>query len=162
MIGLNVELIGINKFKTSLSKIKTRFRQEFHVSDHGEERWKSMTELEKQEILTELEERFEKKYKGCLTREDTQSVLKKPRNKWFRDENGVGQKSLMADAFDNSIVSWQVWETIRKLTCVICGKQYVRHLLGVEESEETAEEICQFIYDLRMKYKKNNCNQSME
>lgn len=112
-----------------------------------------MTESEKQEILSELEERFEKKYKGCLSREDTQSILKGPRNKWFRDENGGGGHSLMTDAFDNSIVSWQVWETIRKLTCVICGKQYVRHLAGIEESEEVAEEICQFIYDLRMKYK---------
>ena len=62
----------------------------------------------------------------------------------------------MTNAFDNRIVSWQVWETIRKLTCVICGKQYVRHLAGIEESEEIAEQICQFVYDLRMKYKENS------
>lgn len=115
-----------------------------------------MTESEKQEILSELEERFEKKYKGCLSREDTQSVLKEPRNKWFRNDCRNGKSSLMSEAFDNTIISWQVWEMIRKLTCVICGKQYVRHLSGIEESEEIAEEICQFIYDLRMKYKGNN------
>lgn len=115
-----------------------------------------MTESEKEEILNELEERFEKKYKGCLTREDTQSVLREPRNKWFRDDCGNGRDSLMSNAFDNTIISWQVWETIRKLTCVICGKQYVRHLAGIKESEEIAEGICQFVYDLRMKYKENH------
>lgn len=87
-----------------------------------------MTEQEKIEILNELEARFEKKYKGCLTKEDTQSILKEPRNKWFRDIQGNGCNSLMTDAFDSSIVAWQVWEIIRKLTCVVCGKQYVRHL----------------------------------
>lgn len=82
-----------------------------------------MTELEKQEILSELEERFEKKYKGCLSREDTQSVLKEPRNKWFRDENGGGGHSLMTDAFDNSIVSWQ--ETyLRYMRKAVCTAPY--------------------------------------
>ena len=83
-----------------------------------------MTEQEKTEILDELEARFDKKYKGCLSKEDTQSILKEPRNKWFRDAQGSCSNSLMADAFDNSIIAWQVWENIRKLTCVICGKQY--------------------------------------
>lgn len=112
-----------------------------------------MTEQEKQEIISELEQRFEKKYKGYLSREDTQSVLSKPRNKWFRDENNSSRRSDMALAFDNSIISWQVWETIRKLTCVGCGKQYVRHLAENENAEEICERICQFIYDLRMEYK---------
>lgn len=112
-----------------------------------------MTEQEKQEICDELEKRLEKKYKGCLSREDIQGVLKQPRNKWFRDVNGHGSHSLMAEAFDNSIISWQVWEMVRKITCVICGKQYVRHLANNEHAEEIAERICQFLYDLKMEYK---------
>lgn len=112
-----------------------------------------MTEQEKKEIIEELESRFEKKYKGCLSREDTQSVLKEPREKWFRDDRHASTNSLMARAFDNSIVSWQVWEVVRKLTCVICGKQYVRHLADNEHAEEIAERICKFVYDLRMEYK---------
>lgn len=112
-----------------------------------------MTEQEKNEILNELEARFEKKYKGCLTKEDIQSILKEPRNKWFRDTQGSCSNSLMADAFDNSIIAWQVWETIRKLTCVVCGKQYVRHLEKDDHAEEIAEELCQFVYDLRMRQK---------
>ena len=114
-----------------------------------------MTEQEKNEILDELEKRMEKKYKGCLSKEDTQSALSKPRNKWFRDENGNGSGSLMAEAFDSSIISWQVWETIRKLTCVVCGKQYVRHLSEVDGADEIAEKICQFIYDLKMEFKED-------
>lgn len=112
-----------------------------------------MTEQEKTEILDELEARFEKKYKGCLSKEDTQIILKDPRNKWFRDAQGSCSNSLMADAFDNSIIAWQVWETIRKLTCVICGKQYVRHLEKDDHADEIAEELCQFVYDLRMQQK---------
>lgn len=61
--------------------------------------------------------------------------------------------SLMADAFDSTIISWQVWETIRKLTCVICGKQYVRQLANVENADEIAEKLCQFVYDLKMGFK---------
>lgn len=112
-----------------------------------------MTEQEKTEILDELEARLEKKYKGCLSKEDTQSILKEPRNKWFRDTQGGCSNSLMAEAFDNSIIAWQVWENIRKLTCVICGKQYVRHLEKDDHADEIAEELCQLVYDLRMRQK---------
>ena len=112
-----------------------------------------MTEQEKKELLDELEKRMDEKYKGCLTREDVATTLKVPREKWFRDENGNGRYSLMAEAFDSSIISWQVWETIRKLTCVICGKQYVRQLANVENADEVAEKLCQFVYDLKMGFK---------
>ena len=48
----------------------------------------------------------------------------------------------------------EVWETIRKLTCVICGKQYVRQLANVENADEIAEKLCQFVYDLKIDFKK--------
>lgn len=111
-----------------------------------------MTEQEKKELLDELEKRIDKKYKGCLSREDTQSVLKAPREKWFRDNNG-GNSSLMSEAFDSTIISWKVWETIRRLTCVVCGKQYVRQIANIENADEIAEKICQFVYDLKMEFK---------
>lgn len=104
-----------------------------------------MTEKEKAEILDELEKRLEKKYRGYMTREDTQSVLKAPREKWFTNHG------TMHGLFGN-IIYWQVWELIRKLTCVICGKQYVRHLSDVHYADEVAEKICQFVYDLKSTY----------
>lgn len=120
-----------------------------------------MTEQEKKELLDELEKRMDElekrmdeKYKGCLIREDVATTLKAPREKWFRDENGIGRGSLMTNAFDSFIISWQVWETIRKLTCVVCGKQYVRQLANVENADEIAEKLCQFVYDLKMDFKK--------
>lgn len=58
-----------------------------------------MTEQEKKELLDELEKRMDEKYKGCLIREDVATTLKVPREKWFRDENGNGRYSFMADAF---------------------------------------------------------------
>ena len=106
-----------------------------------------MTEQEKKELLDELEKRMDEKYKGCLTRENVATTLKAPREKWFRDENGNGRYSLMADAFDSTIISWQ-------LTCVICGKQYVRQLANVENADDIAEKLCQFVYDLKMGFKK--------
>lgn len=111
-----------------------------------------MTEIEKKEILDELEKRFDEKYKGYLKKEDIQTVLKNPRNKWFRDSSGSGCNSLMSEVFGSSIISWQVWETIRKLTCIVCGKQYVRHLSEEDHADEIAENICQFIYGLKVKH----------
>ena len=114
----------------------------------------AMTEQEKKELLDELEKRIDEKYKGCLTREGVATTLKVPREKWFRDKNGNRRSTIKMDAFDSSIISWQVWETIRKLTCVICGKQYVRQLANVENADEIAEKLCQFVYDLKMDFKK--------
>lgn len=85
---------------------------------------------------------------------DVATVLKEPREKWFKDENGHGSNSIMSEAFGSSIIAWQVWETIRKLTCVVCGKQYVRHLKEEDNADEVAEKICQFVYDLKMEFKK--------
>lgn len=111
-----------------------------------------MTEQEKTEILDELEKRIEQKYKGCLSKEDTQSVLKEAREKWFKYDSLRGKKdSPMHKVFGN-IIYWQVWELIRKLTCIICGRQYVRHLAGVKDADEVAEKLCQFIYDLKCEY----------
>lgn len=114
----------------------------------------TMTEQEKKELLDELEKRMDEKYKGCLTREDVATTLKVPREKWFKDENRGGHNSLMSEIFDSPIISWQVWKTIRKLTCVICGKQYVRQLANVENADEVAEKLCQFVYGLKIEFKK--------
>lgn len=110
-----------------------------------------MTEQEKNEIIEEVERRLEKKYKGCLSREDTQVVLKNAREKWFTRDAIRGKDSPMHKVFGN-IIYWQVWELIRKLTCIICGCQYVRHLSGNKYAEEMAERICQFVYDLKIEY----------
>ena len=113
-----------------------------------------MTEQEKNEILDELEKRIDQKYKGCLSKEDTQSVLKQAREKWFQKpiKGSLGvRESLMHKLFGN-IIYWQVWELIRKLTCIICGCQYVRHLAGCDYAEEVAEKLCQTVYDLKKEY----------
>ena len=120
------------------------------ISAHTE-KGKTMTEQEKAEILEELEKRIDQKYKGCLSREDTQSVLKQAREKWFTHDCIKGKDSPMHKVFGN-IIYWQVWELIRKLTCIICGCQYVRHLAGCGYAEEVAEKLCQTVYDLKKEY----------
>lgn len=118
-----------------------------------------MTEQEKKEILDELETRITKKYKGCLYREGTQTVLKEPREKWFKDDGRFGSASTMSEAFGSSIISWQVWEMIRKLTCVVCGKQYVRHLAGIDNADEVAEKFASLFMTLRWLKKKGENNE---
>lgn len=71
-----------------------------------------MTEQKEQEIVDRIEK--------SVCKEDTQKVLQEPRNKWFRDANGSGTDSLMANALGNSFVAWSAWEQIRRLTCVAC------------------------------------------
>ena len=112
-----------------------------------------MTEKEKAEILDELEKRIDKKYKGCLSKEDTQIVLKNVREKWFHNPSkGWDHLDTPMHKMFGNIIYWQVWELIRKMTCLICGCQYVRHLSGCDYAEEVAEKLCQTIYDLKVEY----------
>ena len=111
-----------------------------------------MTEQEKNEIIDEVEKRLEKKYKGCLSREDTQSVLKNVREKWFHNPSERFNWDKPMHKIFGNIIYWQVWELIRKLTCIICGWQYVRHLSGCDYAEEVAEKLCQCVYDLKIEY----------
>ena len=109
-----------------------------------------MTEQEKQEIVSEVEKQILEKMKGTVIREDTQSVLKKPRSKWFTSAS-CNTESIMYKLF-GTYVYWCVWDMIRKLTCYICGTSYVRNLSGNEMADEVVEKLCQFVYDLRTEY----------
>ena len=111
-----------------------------------------MTEQEKAEILDELEKRMDKKYKGCLSKEDTQVVLKNVREKWFHDPKERSNWDKPMHKLFGNIIYWQVWELIRKMTCIICGCQYVRHLSGCPYAEEVAEKLCQCVFDLKTEY----------
>lgn len=119
-----------------------------------------MTDIEKQEIIAEVEasvmEKVDKKY----GREDTQSVLKAPREKWFGNSD-TRYKACppMREAF-GTFIDYQVWEIIRRLTCLIMGRKYVRQLSGDAKAEEVAERICQFVYDLRNEIRKNEQERS--
>jgi len=104
-----------------------------------------MTDQEKKEIIAEVESSIMEKMKGKCIKEDTQSALSTPRNKWF---SHINKPSLMHKEFGN-YAYWQVWENVRKLTCLICGVGYCRQLVGNEDAEEIAEKMCQFVYDLR-------------
>lgn len=107
-----------------------------------------MTETEKKEIIDELEQRFESKYRGVLSHEDVGTTLSDVRNKWFKDCSKFSYGSPMARAFDSSIVAWSVWEEIRKLTCRICGVSYVRQIQNADEANAVAEELCTLICTL--------------
>ena len=80
-----------------------------------------MTEQKEQEIVDRIEK--------SVCKEDTQKVLQEPRNKWFKDANGSGTDSLMANALGNSFIAWSAWE-----------------------------QICQTIYDIAMMRKKDGQN----
>lgn len=66
-----------------------------------------MTEQKEQEIVDRVEKRVLEKLEKSVCKEDTQKVLQEPRNKWFRDANGSGTDSLMANALGNSFIAWK-------------------------------------------------------
>lgn len=52
--------------------------------------------------------------------------------------------------------TWDAWEHIRRLTCLVCGVRYVRQLEGNPDAERICDEICQKIYDLRISVGEKN------
>jgi hypothetical protein len=113
-----------------------------------------MTEKEKEELKSEILEEVEKSLKGKVIREDVATTLKEPREYWFvkRTVDGKRQDGLMRTVIDN-VTSWSMWELIRKLTCYICGKSYVRHLANEGEiANEICNILCKTVYELRVKY----------
>lgn len=108
-----------------------------------------MTEEEKKEIVDELEKRLEEKYKLMLAKEHSGAVLREPREKWFNSPDRCAHNSIMANAFGHPFYSWQVWDNVRKLTCQICGKRYVRELAEDKMASAICERLCQIVFDLR-------------
>lgn len=117
-----------------------------------------LTTAEKESLKAEILEEVEKSLKGKLIREDTQSTLKPVRDKWFRGDKSTYQSGngKMHEVMD-TITAWASWGLIRKLTCYICGVNYVRHLFRNEDiANEIAEQLCETIYTLKDKYLRRN------
>lgn len=107
-----------------------------------------MTNQEKEALKAEIIDEITAKIKPQLMKEDTQSVLATPRNKWFREKGDMHCHSPMGELF-GTYTYWQVWEHIRRLTCYICGKGYVRQLRESDHADDVAEQLCQIVYDLK-------------
>ncbi|MEA4922185.1 MAG: hypothetical protein VB031_02320 [Eubacteriaceae bacterium] len=108
-----------------------------------------MTPEERDEIISELERIYTEK--SIAEKQNVQTVLAAPRNKWFRDaaDSNHYHHSLMTEVVGDGATAWRAWEFIRRLTCIVCGEKYVRRLGGcAEEAEEAAEILCQTFYDL--------------
>ena len=110
-----------------------------------------MTEQEKKQIIEEVEQSILEKMKGTVVKEDTHSVLKKTREKWFT-LNDSSYSSIMYKIF-GSYVYWAVWDCIRKLTCFICGTSYVRNIKDTEFANEVADALCATVYDFAIRYR---------
>lgn len=113
-----------------------------------------ITVEEKEELKAEILEEVQKSLKGKVIREDVSTTLKEPREYWFvkRTVDGKCVDGKMRSVID-SVTSWAMWELIRKLTCYICGKSYVRHLASEGDiASEICNILCQNVYDLRVKY----------
>lgn len=113
-----------------------------------------MDVAEKEALKKEIMAELETKLKGVVIREDTQNILSEVRNKWFTNKGFNNKKCPMYELF-GSVVFWTVWELIRKLTCLICGCGYVRHLQYRDEASEIAERLCQTVFELRKEFLEN-------
>lgn len=111
-----------------------------------------MTLEEKEQIKSEILNELTSELKGKVIKEDVATVLKETREYWFvsRTTNGKRVDGKMRTVID-SVTSWAIWEIIRKLTCYICGKSYVRHLAGCEDIANTiCDNICKTVYEQRL------------
>ncbi len=112
-----------------------------------------MTKEEKREIIDELEKRLEEKYKLMFMKGHNGAILQEAREKWFNSPDSrsgqCARNSIMANAFGHPFYSWQVWDNVRKLTCQICGKKYVRELAEDTMASAICERLCQTVFDLR-------------
>ena len=55
----------------------------------------------------------------------------------------------------------EVWTYIRKLTLQICNKENTYRLEKSDNADEIAEKLCQFVYDMKMDFKRQKdaeCN----
>lgn len=106
-----------------------------------------MTEQEKNEIVDLIYGRLEAGWKPS-TQAGLHKTLAAPRDKWFRDDHNSGYDSLMTQVIGSPQKAWQVWELIRRLTCIVCGAQYVRDIKDPERASAVADEICETVYRL--------------
>lgn len=123
-----------------------------------------ITVKEKEALKAQILEEVEKSLMGKVIREDVSTTLKEPREFWFVKRTVAGKRvdGKMRTVID-SVTAWAMWELIRKLTCYICGKSYVRHLAGeIEIANEIAETLCQTVYDLRVKYLQETKGESVD
>lgn len=103
-----------------------------------------MTAKEREELIEEIIKRI------GGDRQVTPRALYKTHDKWFRDENGASYNSKMTKAIGDPSASWQIWELVRRATCVCCGVKYVRQIKDVDRANEIADKICQLIHDLAL------------
>lgn len=108
-----------------------------------------MTEQEKQEIISEIKKYFREQ--GMTA--NAYNCLDDVRSKWFRERRRGDEDSPFEKAFDSTNAALRVWENIRRLTCIMCGKTHVTELRNDPYAEEICEKLCQFVYDLKMEYK---------
>ena len=112
-----------------------------------------MNKAEQEKIIEEVVRRIKGEKTMIEKPITTPRALVPTYMKWFRDEDGKAYNSKMTQATGDAYCSWQIWELIRRASCVCCGVQYVRQLRNEEKANEIADKICQCIYDLAMEYK---------
>ena len=112
-----------------------------------------MTDEEIDRIADRVIEKMETKRKH-----EVGLVFSKVRNKWFKDEHGNYQLSRMGRILNNRHVpcaAGQMWDLVRKMTCIILGVRDVRNVQDSVEANRTAEVICRVVYGLAKERKEH-------
>lgn len=81
------------------------------------------------------------------------NILADVRRKWYSDHNGPYNwcSSLMGEAVGNGPHTHIVWESIRKLVCIICGVSGFHQMRDDERKEYAAyaaEKLTAIVYEL--------------
>lgn len=116
-----------------------------------------LTEQERAELKAELMAEIKEELAADSAVRGANFALKPTLDKWFNgkelsaDRRNKKHNGPLVEIFGNGVVAYRVWDQVRMLTCRVMGVSYVRQITDDGLANETANAICQVLYDQRKK-----------
>ena len=68
--------------------------------------------------------------------------------KWYKGINNKNDGALLNILGGPNSTSWKTWDYIRLLTLAIVGAPNIKYVKNIDQAEDVANKLCQFVYDL--------------
>ena len=107
------------------------------------------------EMIEEIKKELKNDIKGEITKnkKTNKDVLKNFREKWIHKAPYNRPKTIVLPI--ETVYGgdrWVLWECIRKITALIYDERHIAQLEGKEYAEEICEELCQMLFNIKVKY----------
>ena len=116
-----------------------------------------MTEQERAAIKAEIMAEIKEQLEAESIIKESNFVLKPTLDKWLNgkewsiDHRSKKRNGPLVEIFGNGVEAYRAWDQVRALTCRVMGVSYVRQIRNEGLANETANAICQVLYDQRKK-----------